>query len=211
MFTLYSRPGSGSAAVEALLAELDLPFRLEDVPAGPDRQPPQNYLAINPRGEVPSLQLPDNSLMTESAAMMIYLADLYPEKGLAPSLGSERRPAYLRWILYFATAVYTADLRYFYPERYSADGSHSQGVKAQAVIAMQRDFKIFAQWLGDKSYIAGSECSAADIYVCMLISWAPDMAALFAEHPNLQHLYARVARRPKVAAVWQRNEMPLAT
>ena len=210
MFTLYSRPGSGSAAVEALLAELDLPFRLEDVPAGPDRLAPQHYLAINPRGEVPSLQLPDNSLMTESAAMMIYLADLQPGKGMAPTVASKQRPDYLRWILYFATAVYTADLRYFYPERYSADAAHAPGVKAQAVIAMQRDFRIFAHWLGDKTYIAGPECSAADIYVCMLISWAPDMAALFAEHPNLQHFYNRVARWPKVAAVWQRNEMPLA-
>lgn len=210
MFTLYSRPGSGSAAVEALLAELDVPFRLEDVPAGPDRRTPHHYLAINPRGEIPSLQLADNSFMTESAAMMIYLADLYPEKGFAPSVAAPGRAGYLRWMLYFATAVYAADLRFYYPERYITNAEHALSVKAQSVIAMTRDFQIFADQLGSTNFILGEKFSAVDLYAAMLISWAPDLDALFAAHANLKAFYGRVATRPKTALVWVRNQMPLA-
>ncbi len=210
MFTLYSRPGSGSAAVEALLAELDVPFRFEDVPAGPDRRTPQHYLAINPRGEIPSLQLADNSFMTESAAMMIYLADLYPEKGFAPAASAPDRAIYLRWMLYFATAVYAADLRFYYPERYIANVEHAKSVKAQSVIAMERDFQIFANQLGKANFILGNSFSAVDLYATMLISWAPDVEALFAKHANLKAFYGRVAARPKTAVVWTRNQMPLA-
>ena len=81
MFKLYARPGAGSAAVEALLAECGIAFEIIDVLRGPDGTVPQSYQQINPRAEVPTLVLSDNSIMTESAAMMIYLADLHPAAG----------------------------------------------------------------------------------------------------------------------------------
>jgi glutathione S-transferase len=210
MFTLYSRPGSGSAAVEALFAELDLPFQLEDIPRGPDRRTPESYRAINPRREIPTLRMSDNSLMTESAAMMIYLADLHPEKAFAPSATSPLRADYLRWMIYFAAPVYTADLRFYYPERHTSDASQAAGVKAQAAIALEHDFQIFANWLGDRHFILGENFSAVDLYAAMLISWAPDLTALFARNHNLKKYYFRIAARPKTALVWKRNEMPVA-
>ncbi|MDP4823939.1 MAG: glutathione S-transferase N-terminal domain-containing protein, partial [Aestuariivirgaceae bacterium] len=85
MYTLYGRPATGSAAVEALLEELGLPYRLENVSKGPDGQPSPAFLAtINPLGQVPALKLPDGTVITESAAIMIYLADLVPGANLAP-------------------------------------------------------------------------------------------------------------------------------
>jgi glutathione S-transferase len=209
MFTLYSRPGSGSAAVEALLAEMDLPFQLENVPRGADRRAPESYQAINPRREIPTLRLPDNSLMTESAAMMIYLADLRPELGFAPLPTSPERATYLRWMLYFATAVYGSDLRYFYPGRYTAGGVHAAEVKSQATIALDQDLQIFADAFGNNEFILGQKFSAVDLYAAVLMSWTPDADAFFAKHKNLKVYYARVAARPKTALVWIRNEMPL--
>ena len=112
--------------------------------------------------------------MTESAAIMIYLADLYPAAGLAPSVTSPLRPRYLRWMLYFATGVYMADLRLFYPARHSTDASHSDAIKAKATEDMERDFDIFAEALGEGPFILGPSMSAVDIYAAMLISWAPE-------------------------------------
>jgi glutathione S-transferase len=206
MFTLYSRPGSGSAAVEALLTEMALPFQVVDVPRGPSA----DYLLINPRGEIPSLRLPDNSLMTESAAMMIYLADLDHSKNLAPSVSSENRGTYLRWMLYFASTVYASDLRYFYPDRFVANKEHGHEVKSQAVIALAKDYQVFADFLGGQDFVLGQKFSAVDLYAAMLITWAPDLDALFLKHPNLKDYYFRVAARPKTAPAWKRNEMPLA-
>lgn len=208
MFKLYARPGAGSAAVEALLAECGAAFEIIDILRGPDGSVPQSYQQINPRAEVPTLLLPDNSIMTESAAMMIHLADLHPAAGLAPSITSPQRARYLRWMLYFATAVYTADLRMYYPERYSIDAAHAAGIKAKAIEDMERDFDIFAEELGEGPFILGQSMSAVDIYAAMLISWAPDVAQLFARHGNIRRHYDLVAARPLIAKAWARNEMP---
>jgi glutathione S-transferase len=208
MFKLYARPGAGSAAVEALLAECGAAFEIIDVLRDPDGTVPKSFQQINPRAEVPTLVLPDNSIMTESAAMMIYLADLYPVAGLAPAVTSPARSRYLRWMLYFATAVYAADLRMYYPARYSMDNAHAAGIKAKAIADMARDYEIFAEALGEGPFILGDKLSAADIYAAMLFSWAPDVPQLFARHANIKRLYNLVAARPLIATIWARNEMP---
>ncbi len=208
MFTLYARPGSGSAAVEALLCEVGAEFRVDDVARMENGSVPTSYLKINPRGEVPALRLPDDSVMTESAAMMIYVADLFPKAGLAPAIDASTRGTYLRWMLYFASAVYMADLRYFHPDRYSTDRSHADCIKAKAKDHMDCDFAIFAEALGQGPFILGEVFSAADIYAAMLLGWAPELDALFGRHPNLKSYYNAVAQRTKIAPVWARNEMP---
>ena len=208
MYKLYARPGAGSAAVEALLAECGAVFEVIDVLRGSDGSVLQSYKQINPRAEVPSLLLPDNSIMTESAAMMIYLADLYPAAGFAPSATSPLRARYLRWMLYFASGVYMADLRMYYPARHSTDATHATGIKVKAIADMERDFDIFAEALGQGPFILGQSMTAVDIYAAMLISWAPDVAQLFARHRNIKRLYDLVAARPLIAKIWTRNEMP---
>jgi glutathione S-transferase len=209
MFKLYARAGAGSAAIEAILAECGAAFTVIDVPKEADGSAPASLLRLNPRGEVPTLALPDDSIMTESAAIAIYLADLYPQAGLAPSLNSALRPRYLRWIMYFATSVYAADLRMYYPDRYSTKATHAAGIKAKAISDMELDFDIFALDLGRGPFVLGETFSAADIYIAMLVSWAPDMDALFARHPNIKTHHELVAARPLVAAAWERNGMLL--
>ena len=208
MFKLYARPNAGSAAVEALLAECGAAFEIIDILREPDGTVPRSFLQINPRGEVPSLRLADNSIMTESAAMMIYLADLHPAAGLAPSVTSPLRGRYLRWMLFFATGVYMADLRMYFPARHSTDAGHADAIKAKAIEDMERDYDIFAEALGEGPFILGQSMSAVDIYAAMLLSWAPDVAQLFARHGNIKKLYDLVAARPQIAKVWARNEMP---
>ena len=205
MYTLYARAGSGSAAPEAILAECGVEFRLIDVPRS--GQAFKDYLRINPLGKVPSLQLPDQNLMTESAAIVIYLADNYSSAKLAPTLDSPLRQAYLRWILYFASSVYSNSLRYYYPARNSMDESAASGIKAKAVIDLDEDFSIFSNALGNGPYILDSVFSAADIYAAMLVSWAPDVSAVFSRHPNIKRHYDLVVVRPKINPVWKRNEM----
>jgi glutathione S-transferase len=208
MYKLYARKGAGSAAVEALLAVLGVAHEIVDVKKNGDGSPPDWFKAINLRGEIPALQMPDGSLMTESAAMMIHLADAHPEAGLAPAVGTSARAQYLRWLLYMASATYTSDLRMYYAQRYSIDPSHADGIKAKAIIDLARDFDIFAAEMGPGPFVLGDKISAADIYVAMLLTWSNDMDALFARQPKLKRLYDAVAAIPAVRIVWDRNEMP---
>jgi glutathione S-transferase len=209
MFTLYSRPGTGSAAVEALFEELGVSYKIEDILRLADGSLPASLFEINPRGEIPCLRFPDDKIMTESAAILIYLADLFPAANLAPVPKAPQRSEYLRWMLYFASAVYMADLRFYYPARYSSDAAHAPAIKAKAVVDMDRDFKIFADELGDKPFILGQNFSAVDIYAAMLLSWAPDISVLFTRYPNLKNYYYSVATRPKIVDVWKRNGFPI--
>jgi glutathione S-transferase len=207
MYKLYARKGAGSAAVEALLALIAVPFEVIDVPKTEMGAAPDWFIKLNPRGEVPALGLPDGSVMTESAAMMIHLADAHLEAGLAPALGTAARAQYLRWIVYLAAAAYPSDLRLFYPDRFSTDPTHAQAIKAKASLDLAHDFDVFAAEMGEGSFILGDKLSAADLYAAMLLSWSDDVEGLFAKHPKLKRLYDAVAENAIVRKVWERNGM----
>lgn len=205
MFKLFARKGAGSMAVEAMLAECGARYELEDLARNADGGFPEWFHRINPRAEVPTLVLPDHSVMTESAAILIHLGDVFPAAGLAPEVASPLRPRYLRWLCYMATTIYMSDLRLYYPERYTSAPEGAAGIRDCAQSGMAREFAILAEAMGDGPFILGEAMSTADIYASMLVSWAPDPKALMAAHPVLQRMWDGVAARPAIAAVWARN------
>ncbi len=207
MFTLYAKKNAGSVAVEAMLAVCGAAYEIKDVTRDAAGKFPAFIFDVNPRGEVPTLVLPDGSIMTESAAILIHLADIFPQAGLAPAALSPLRPRYLRWMLFLATTLYMSDLRMLYPARYTADPAGAAGIKANATAAMQAEFAILSDAIAEGPFILGSPMSAVDIYAAMLATWAADVAALFAKHPNIKVLHDSVAAVPAIARVWARNGM----
>ncbi len=207
MFKLYAKKGAGSAAVEAVLALCGAPHEIVDLQRDASGAFPPLLNHLNPRGEVPTLILADGSVMTESAAILIHLADAFPQANLAPAVASPLRPRYLRWMLFLATTVYMSDLRLYYPERYTADPAGAPGIKAKAITGMEREFAILSEAIGEGPFILGRDMTAADIYAAMLATWAPDVGALFTKHPNIKTLHDRVAAVPAIAKTWERNGM----
>ncbi len=100
--TLYHSPNTRSSAVRVLLEELGAPYELAvlDMTRGEQRDPA--YLAVNPMGKVPAL-VHDGALVTELVASYVYLADLFPEAGLAPAIGDPLRGPYLRWLAFYGS------------------------------------------------------------------------------------------------------------
>lgn len=100
--TLFYSPQTRATGMRVLLEELGAPYDLHvlNMKAGEQRQPA--YLAINPLGKVPAIRRGD-ALVTEQVAITIYLADLFPGAGLAPSLDDPLRGPYLRWIAYYGS------------------------------------------------------------------------------------------------------------
>lgn len=206
MFTVYGRPGTGAASVEALCDEMGLLWQYETVKKDADGNNPPAFLKeINPLGQVPALRCPDGTIITESAAIMIYLADLKP--GFAPAPHAAIRARYLRLMVLLAASTYPADLRYLYADRYTTKPEEIAGISAAAAIELERDYDILAAELGGKPYFLGDVFSALDLYAGMIVTWAPDVKALFARHPNLAAHYARIKARPATAAAWARNNM----
>ncbi|WP_162914436.1 glutathione S-transferase family protein [Taklimakanibacter lacteus] len=207
MYRLYGRPGSGSVVVEAILETAGTPYEVELVERSPDGQVPEKLARVNPLGQVPALRLPDGEIMTESAAISIYLADKYPKIDLAPPVADPARSRYLRWIVYLATNIYMTDLRAYYPDRYTTDQNGGKCVKSAALTRMAREWEIYAEALGEKPYILGEKMCVADIYAAMLATWNLDVPAFFKKHPNMRAMYDRVTAHPAIAKVWARNEM----
>jgi glutathione S-transferase len=209
MYKIYERPGGGNTVVEAVLAEANQPFELIHVPRNADTSIPAWFRDVNPRGEVPVLVLPGGQLMMESAAITIHLADIYPEAKLAPALNDTNRARYLQWILFFATTAYGTELRCFYPQNFSDDQESHAGIRNKALAERDQIHAIFARAVGKGPYILGETFSAADIYAAMLIGWAENLTASFERHSNLKDYYHRVLSRPKIKAVFQRNNLPV--
>jgi glutathione S-transferase/GST-like protein len=207
MYKLYAGAGTGSAAIEAVLEEAGAAYELETIVRDAEGRPPASFMDINPLGQVPVLRLDDGSIMTESAAMIIHLADQFPHARLAPPVSSPQRPHYLRWIVFLATNIYTSDLRMYYSDRYTADATGGAGVRQAAKTAMAREWSVFAAALDTKPYVLGEVYSAADIYAALLATWNEDVPQFFKLHPNVKALCDRVAARPAIAKVWERNGM----
>lgn len=203
-YRLYGRPGSGSGVCEAILALTDADADIIDLDRWPEGEPPAELVAVNALGQVPVLVLPDGTIMTESAAITIHLADLFPATGLAPASGSDRA-AYLRWMIYMSANLYMTELRCFYPHRYGETDSVQVSAKDRRLV----EWAVIADALGERPFLAGDRMSAADLYAAMLMSWAEDLDAFVHRFPNLGRLYRRVADVPAVAAVWARHGMPV--
>jgi glutathione S-transferase len=205
MYKLYGRRQAGSMVVEAALEEIGAPYELVNVKRDAAKRPAPEYFGINPLGQVPSLLLPDGSIMTESAAILLYLCDKHGEAGLAPAPDSALRAPFLRWTIFLATNIYMSDLRLYYPHRYTTRPENAAEVKAAALEAMAREWKIYAEALGAKTYSLGERFTILDVYVAMLATWNLDVPAFFRLHPNVKALYDRIVARPAIARVWQRH------
>jgi glutathione S-transferase/GST-like protein len=207
MHELYGRKGAGSMVVEAVLEECDVPYRLSEVKRDASRLPPADYYAVNPLGQVPALKLPDGTIMTESAAIVLYLADEHSNGKLAPAPGGPLRPQFLRWLVYLATNIYMTDLRIYYCDRYSTRAADGGNIKEAAVKAMAREWDVYAAALDSKPYMLGEQFSAVDVYAAMLATWNLDVPAFFRKHPNIHACYERIVARPAVARVWRRHDL----
>jgi glutathione S-transferase len=203
-YKLYGREGSGSSVCEAMLELSCLPYELVELEKWKGKAPAE-LLAVNPLGQIPALILPDGSVITESAAILLYLADIAPAAKLAPVLTDANRSRYLRWMVYLAANNYMTGLRVYYPERYSTDANAAAGIKAAALARYVLEWSGFSQSLGNGPYILGSEMCAVDLYAAMLISWDLDMEALFKRHPNLNLLYEGVVSDRRLQPIWKRH------
>ena len=204
-YTLIGRPGTGSGVCEAVLALSGLPYTVKDIDKLPDGSAPAELLAINPLGQVPVLVLPDGSTMTESAAIVMHLADLAPDRSLAPKIGDPDRAAYLRLMVFMSANNYMTDLRYFYSDRFSSDAGHADGIKAKAIEDQARHWRILEDAVNTHGHLVGNALSAADIYLAMLVSWVDDPSVFAELYPRLAAIVARVGQNPVIEKVWRRH------
>jgi len=184
----YTNPMSRGRIVRWMLEEVGQPYRTELLEYGTTMKA-SAYLAINPMGKVPALRHGD-TVVTEAAAICAYLADAFPQAGLAPAPGSPERGAYYRWLFFGAGPVESAVTNKAMgfqvpPERAAAAGYGSLEAVVNALEgAVSR---------GD--YLAGDRFSAADLYVGSQLGWGMQFGTI-EKRPAFERYVGRLNQRP---------------
>lgn len=205
MLKLYWADDSGALAPQILLEEAGVKYeRIEiDLEAGAENS--EEYLSINPRGQVPALILDDGSIMTESAAIVLHIADTFPEAKLIPAVGSTQRAKVYRWLIYSVANIYETVLRLYYTDRYTPDADQIEPLKTIARADIDRAWSLLNAELDDGPFFLGQTYSIIDPYLVMLINWHEEPEPLFNRHPKLETLYEAVKQRPATQRIWSQH------
>lgn len=191
---LYYSPGACSLATHIVLRELDLPFELERVDTSTGRtESGVDFRTINPKGYVAALELDDGQILTESAALLQYVADLRPEAGLAPEGGLAR--ARLQEQLNFTSSELHKAFGPLFDPATSPEGR-------QAAIDRASDrLNHYETLLSDgRPYLLGETCSVADVHLFVVARWAEPCGFGLDRWPHLKAHGQRIAGRAAVRA-----------
>ncbi|MDY6946518.1 MAG: glutathione S-transferase family protein [Pseudomonadota bacterium] len=203
-YTLYYSPGSASLAVHWMLIEMGVAFdaQLVSIDAGTNRAP--EYLRINPAGRVPTLMI-DAVAHTESAALLMLLAERHLDKKLAPLPGTAGRAAWLETMVYLANTLLPAMRDWFYA------GTDGEPAGAEAVKALARR-RIESAWdrldasLADgRTHLLGSRMTTADFLATMLMRWSRNMPRPASNWKNLAPYIQRMRALPSFIDVNRRE------
>lgn len=195
---LYWRPGAASLAPHAALAEIGVDYELVRIERDEAQADPA-YRALNPLGVVPTLVDGDH-VQTESAAILLYLADRFPEARLAPP----DRADFYRWLVLMTNTVQTTMLRVFYPERYGGPE-----VETMARAEAERLFVLLDAQLDGRQWLVGGHRTGVDLFLFMLTRWARHLDPPAWNLPHLRAHFRRTLALPGVHRAMEEEELEI--
>jgi GST-like protein len=206
-YVVYGQKGAGSVPVEAALVLLDEPYELVECAVTPQAggMSDEEMARISPMRQVPAVILPRGELMTESAAILIHLADSHPAARLAPAPDDPRRPAFLRWMVYVAAQIYGQVWARDDLSRLAADEAHEPVIRERTAERMAYCWRMMDAQVSPGRYILGDDLSVLDLYVTVVSAWGPRRPRFYQEAPKLAEVVRRVDQDPRLAAFWARR------
>ena len=202
---LYGAEGSGSVAVEATLTLLGVPYTLVEGATWAEETARERVAPANPMRQVPTMLLPSGEVLTESAAILIYLADAHPQVALAPLQSDATRAQYLRWMLYVSSAIYS--LHWIKPD------VRRVGVplemKESVVQAVHE--RIAFCWgnmdaqINPRQYLLGEKLTVLDLYVTVVSRFGPWRTRFYEVAPKMKEVVRRVDGEQRLKEFWDRR------
>ncbi len=189
---LYFAPGLCSLAPHIVLREADLPFELEQViylekktKSGAD------YWGINPKGQVPVLELASGQRLTECAVIVQFIADQKPSSGLIPACGTAERYRAQEWLNFIASELHKSFVPIFRP-------STPDEYKRISTESLVKRFDWLDKYLAEQEFLVGVAFTVADAYLFTVLRWCARVDVDIGTWANLRAYMDRVAARPKV-------------
>ena len=195
MLTLFHSAQSRSVRPRWLLEELGVPYDVKRLNLQSGDQKTPEYLKINPNGAVPALVDGDVKLF-ESAAICEYLADKFPEKGLAPRVGTAARGYYYQWIHFAMSGLEPPLLTIFLHTVMKPEGERIPQLVAPAREQLKAALGVLEQALTGRTVLVGDDLTAADVLVGSTLAWAQMLGLIDASTPAIAAYMGRLMGRP---------------
>jgi glutathione S-transferase len=194
---LYFAPGACSLSPHIVLREAELNFDLEQVNNQEKKtKSGKDYWTVNPKGQVPVLELDNGDRLTEGPVIVQYLADQRPSAGLMPPAGTMERVRVQEWLNFTTSELhktYGPIFRPTTPDEYKRISKENLGKR----------FDWLDKELAGRKYLMGDRFTVADAYLFTVLRWSPRIEVDLARWPNLKAYVDRVAARPKVREAMQ--------
>lgn len=201
-YRLYGTSGSGSAMVELALAEIGADYEFVRTSLGKGAKDSDAYLSVNPTGKLPALETPDGEILTESAAILLTLAERYPAAGLLPRRRGSVRAKAIRWTVFVAAEIYPMIEIVDYPERF-VEKAAAKTLRERARTRIRR------RWLAVESSISGDPWldargpSTADLAIAIVSRWSTGKRWRQLNCQGVDAIATALSRRDSTRAVWE--------
>ena len=192
---LFYKSGACSLSPHIVAQEAGIELRLQPVDLKTKTIASEgDFFAVNSKGYVPALELDDGEVLTEGPVIVQYLADLKPEKGLAPPAGTMARYRLQEWLGYINSELHKTYSPLFRPDT-------AAETRAERLAYLNKRYGVVEKRLADRPYLLGENFTVADAYLFTVTNWAGAVKFDLAPFPNVRAFQERVAARPAVKAV----------
>lgn len=199
MFTLYYAPGACSLSVHIALEWIGQPY--EAIRVNPSSE---DFVKINPAGQVPTLITPEHVTLTQCAAILRYLSRRFPAVGLADDSSLESSAETERWSAFLTGDLHPAFFPVFMPARYTVatDRESLTNVKSAGLQLVRKKLLILDALLEDRPFYAGRNRSYVDAYSVPMVRWATKVLPGGLEgYPNVSKHHEHMLTDPAVGRV----------
>lgn len=190
---LYYTPGACSLTVHIVMNEIDLPAEYIAVDLKTKKLANgEDFNVINPKSEIPVLQLDNGDILTENAVILQYLADQYKRIDLLPEVGDIQRYHVLEWVNFITTDIHKGFAPLFNP-------AVSHEMRESIFIPyLQKKFALLDARLADRKFIMGDHFTLPDAYAFVMLTWLHVMKIPVTSWQNLSRFYETMKARPAV-------------
>jgi GST-like protein len=205
MLKIFGALGSGSVPIEATLTLIGIPYEMIEAVTWKDEAARKLVQTVNPLRQVPAVVLPTGEVLTESAAILIHLADLHPQARLAPPPSDSKRAQYLRWMVYVSAAIYALVWIIDEPARIVASKEQAPDVLGRLEDRRADCWRMMDEQISPGRYILGDELSVLDLYVAVISRFAPGRTRFYKSAPRMAEIVRRVDADPRLKAFWSKR------
>lgn len=207
MYTLYWSPRTGAFPPDAVLSLANVTFQRQRVKQTNMRVDDPAFEKVSPMNQIPAIVMPDGTVMCESVAISLTLAERHPEADVLPPNASPERAYVYRWLMHMLCNLYETDLRHSYPDRYTSDPNGIEGVREAAASRWAKGFDVIEAELGDGPWFMGAQFTLLDIYLAATVCWHFDTPWLLRRVPKIRAICANVRRLEPLAPLFELYEL----